>query len=278
MKVFHNQVFAGTGVDRHGDAITEEELQLLFDQISDPYVMYSEHNPGNRPFSKSFNKRLERLDTGELAIVCDVEIYDEAEMQKYGGYSVSFTRRTYTTNENREPELHIKYNPRLFDTDGIYRLVELSEDRKQLNASELYQKALDIPLIVFIAFVSGAVVGGFFNAMGEDLYGAVKKYLTSAGKKIREEHGEDLTCQFTFVATQLPKQPQVLVSVSSALVDRLVTLNINEEMILGELAKHSDLSDVARASIVLVDDVPSWRVEYVMDSKDQVPDTRDKGT
>jgi hypothetical protein len=101
--------------------------------------------------------------------------------------------------------------------------------------------------------------------MGEDLYGAVKKFLVKEGKRIGEEHGDELVCQFTFVATQLPQRPQVLVSVSSAMIDRLSAMKITDKMILDELSKHHALSNVARASLVLIDDTPTWRVEYVMD-------------
>ena len=271
MKILSDQIFAGTGVDRHGDAISETELIQLFEQVPDPYVMYADHNPGARPFSRSFNKRLQRLANGNLAIVCDVEVYDEDAMAKYAGYSISFTRNTYTIDETRVPEIHVRFNPRLFRTEDLHRLVEMSEPTLQLNASEIYQKALDIPLLIFITCAAGSVFSGFFSAMGKDLYEATRTSLTTAGRKVREEHGEDLGCQFSFVASHLPRRPQVLVSVSTEMIERLVALNVTDAMIIAELAKHYALSEVARASLVLVDGTPTWRVEYVMDSLDSVP-------
>jgi len=47
-------------------------------------------------------------------------------------------------------------------------------------------------------------------------------------------------------------------------LDRLAELGISEQSILEELGKCAELGEISRASITLVDDAPTWNVEYVM--------------
>jgi DNA-directed RNA polymerase subunit RPC12/RpoP len=274
MRILQNQIFASTAVDKHGDRITRDELREIFDQIPDPYPLYSEHKIGNRPFSKSYNKRFEEIVSGEWAIICDVEVYDESKLQEYSGYSISFTRSTYTTNPDRDPELHIEYNPRLFDTQELRAFADSSSDTQQINVSDLYQKSLDIPLLIIISFISGSVASGFFKAMGADLYASLKKYLIHKGDDFCEKHNDDLICQFNFVVTELPNQPTIIFSISSSMLNRLSDLNISDQTVLHELRKHCDLSEIQSASIVLLDDSPTWKIEYIINMNNVLlPDT-----
>jgi hypothetical protein len=76
-RVITGQIIASTHLDSTGERLTREELQQLFSQIPQEWVGAVVHDLSRPPITRSFNKRLEELPDGELAITLDIEVLDE---------------------------------------------------------------------------------------------------------------------------------------------------------------------------------------------------------
>jgi hypothetical protein len=85
------QTVASTSLDSHGDRISSEELRMLFDQWRENTPAGVMHDLSQPPVCRAFNKRIEALPDGELALKVDLEVLDEAEFAKFGGFSISFS-------------------------------------------------------------------------------------------------------------------------------------------------------------------------------------------
>jgi hypothetical protein len=93
-RVITGQIIASTHLDLIGERLTREELQQLFSQIPQEWVSAVGHDLSRPPIIRGFNKRLEELPDGELAITLDIEVLDEEAFREMGGFSIAFTRET----------------------------------------------------------------------------------------------------------------------------------------------------------------------------------------
>lgn len=94
-EIIRGQVIATTGGGPDTDPIPAHVLRQLFDSLPDESLGWDNHDPSKPPISRAFNKRLETLPNGNLAIKVDVEVLDKTAFDRMGGFSIAFTRTTW---------------------------------------------------------------------------------------------------------------------------------------------------------------------------------------
>jgi hypothetical protein len=271
MRIIEGQIMASTAIDRHGDQITEEQLTDLYHQQPIPWVMYVEHSYSKKPIARAINKSLVRLPTGTLALACDLEVWDEEELKKYGAVSIAIITARFTAIPNEDtPDIMLTFNPKVIDQQDAVSLIHLTDESVRIDVRTVVQKALDVPILVFIGCATVTVFNGFFSEMGKDIYRAVKEKMIAWGQKSLEEHGQELKCQFTFHYQDGNANPEIIVTVSSACLEELTKVGVTEAVILEEVRRVSDLRRVKKVSLTLRDMTPTWNIEYVIDVDDNV--------
>lgn len=266
------QVMASTSVDAHGEAIPEDVLRDLFEQMPDPLPLHIGHDQGTKPVSRAYNKRLETFDDGTLVIKCDIDIDDDADLDGFGGLSVGYSSGRYTLYPNRQPHIEIAFNPRLMRTAEVHKLVELSRQDLQIDALHLVQKSLDVPAIIIITFATSAYFGGFFSAAGEDTYVAIKKYLSLWRRRIREEHGADLICQFNFVHVSRGVKTKVIATFPSSELRSIQHRGMTAAQVLACIREQFDVEVLEKASVVWDANSRTWRIVHVVDRSGNIRD------
>ena len=269
MTTIRSQVIASTGLDSHGDEIPRDALEEMFQEIPDPWLMFDNHDQSKPPIARAYNKQFLQLDDGNWAICADVEILDESKLDSYGGFSISFSRSTYTVNPDREPEITIGYNPRLFSKDEIIELCHASTDDFQIDAKDVNQKAaIDHPIILFLMFASAAIFTSFFNKLGADLYVLLKQKIADFSKKSEKEHGKELSCHMTFTFDRSGQSTEVLVSVKAADLDYLEDNGLGAQFIISHI---NEVIGDARARKVVMKasrDGPLVTIDYFIDESE----------
>src|SRR5262245_59868715 len=121
-RVVRGQIIATTGPDAYGDRIPPDVLRQFarqFDQSASGVA----HDLSAPPVCRGFNPRIETLDNGELALIVDMEVLDEAAYTSFGGFSISFTRQGIRFGQ--EPiAVRVYVNPRQFDFPEVVRRVQ----------------------------------------------------------------------------------------------------------------------------------------------------------
>jgi hypothetical protein len=171
------QVIAGTGIDRHGERLSREELTRLFESWPEDLPAGVNHDLSQLPVCLSFNKRLEEQPSGELDLKVDVEVLDEARFAEFGGFSISFIRQRVRIGLG-DPACEVSINPRQLDFEDLVSEVRRTSGSDIcIDVVERVEKA-DVLLtaIVSIAvFVGLQTFSGFFNAIGAHVFELIRK-------------------------------------------------------------------------------------------------------
>jgi hypothetical protein len=179
-RIIKGQVLTSTGLDTDGESFTREEIRLLFQRMSktsSPLV--SRHDMSTAPIARSFNKQLVELPNGELAITMDLEIFDEEEFSKFGGFSIGLVRNVYPVGSGRTLAA-VTLNTRQFNVaEAAEQLAEALSDRYAIQVVERVEKAAELvaAIVVIAGFAAVKTIEGFLSGVGADLYDAVKTKL-----------------------------------------------------------------------------------------------------
>ena len=254
MKTIHSQVISSTAVDSHGESIPKEALEQMFHAAPDPWLMFNNHDVAKDPVAKAYNKEFVQLDSGEWAIRADVDIFDENMLKEnggtFGGVSIAYSTKTYTTYPDSEAHITIAVNPRLFDIEDIEKIAHESTEDLIINVRDRRQKAAEqLPLIIFITFVSGAFFSGFFGEAGKDAYDALKKKIRALFDKNKDENDRNLVCHMTFVIELNGGRTQVLVEASADDIEYLQEQGLDEQYVLEQI--NNSITDRQVRKIVL---------------------------
>jgi len=134
-----------------------------------------QHDVSQRPAVKFLGKHLVRLGGGELTITVDLEVLDEEALAEMGGFSISFTNLTHRYGAG-EPTIRILVNPLQFDFSEACGVVTECHPADCYDVTELIQKAeLLATAVIVVGFVGMTVAAGFLDAVGADLYQALRK-------------------------------------------------------------------------------------------------------
>ena len=139
--------------------------------------LYDNHDYMKPPVGRVSNCRLKRMDDDVLAIVCDVEIFDEELAEQWRGLSIGF-HRAEVEAEAAPTEFAISFNPRSTaraDMEAVQ--AEFGADR--VGLVERREKSLELGVAAAIYIVSH----GFVDEAGADLYRLWKATLLKALKR-----------------------------------------------------------------------------------------------
>lgn len=217
-RVVKDQIIASTSLDSHGERLPEAVLRSYFEQMVEGAVGASSHDLSQKPAFRSFNKRLVRTSAGDLAIMVDVEVLDEERYTRFGGFSISFTRRRQRFGQAPSyPRVTI--NTRQFKFDAV--AADLNENLRT-TPFELVERVekIDVATLAIIGIVAGAyLVGkvtvsaitstfsGFFEEAGKDLYHAVKRLVRA------DQSNGPVEIQFQLHVHEPPKRPVIIIRV-----------------------------------------------------------------
>jgi len=164
----------------HGERLTPVQLELFFQQLPEASFAYNAHDQAKPPVAKGYNKRLERLPNGVLALVLDIEVLDEEAFGQAGGFSIAYTRRTARVGSG-EPSFRILINPQQFDFDALVEAVTTSTSidvtvdvTERVEKAEAGQAAFII-LAVLLTDAVRETWRGYWNAAGSSLFEHLRK-------------------------------------------------------------------------------------------------------
>lgn len=171
-RIIEGQIIAGSGPDREGNGIDQEVIRRLFDQIHEQGVGGVDHDLSRSPIVRAFNYKLVETNKGEVQIKADIEVLDEAEFSKMGGFSIAFLGKTHRIGTADTPAMQILLNPAQFDMSNAKVAIDsIMPDGYAIALREKIEKALLLgTAIVIISFVVGGIFQGFLSAAGADLY------------------------------------------------------------------------------------------------------------
>jgi hypothetical protein len=135
--------------------------------------VHVDHDAGSTPVARAFHPRLERLDSGALALVSDIEVFDEERYRQFRGFSIAFHRTRQT--KGAPPTVELSFNPRQIPPQEIEKvLAAVPGPRGEEVASieRVEKSAVEIAVLVFV-FVSR----GFWDEAGADLYRWTKAFV-----------------------------------------------------------------------------------------------------
>lgn len=209
-RIIRGQTITGTGLDRHGDRLTPEEVRSLFDRWPDSLLSGVNHDVGQRPVCRTFNKRLESLPDGELALKVDVEVLDEERFREFGGFSISFSRRRVRLGLGHAGA-ELSVNPRQFDFDSVLEAVSHRvQESGTVDVIERVEKAdlLETALVSIGVFVGLQTFAGFFNAAGASLFELMRR------AKRSDQPAGPVQVQFHLHLAPDQRAPVIVLSVS----------------------------------------------------------------
>ncbi len=178
-RIIRGQVIASTALDSHGERLSREAIETLFQQLPEVSFSFRNHDTSVQPVSRGFNKRLQELPSGELAIALDLEVLNEEAFKSTGGYSIAFTGRTIQFGS--DPAVRVLVNPRQFPFEEIAEdIAQLLPPDESIDVTERIEKTgiLETAAIIVILFVAGEIAKGFFSKVGSELFDYLKKRCT----------------------------------------------------------------------------------------------------
>jgi hypothetical protein len=89
MRTIKGQTKASTNLDLHGDKITKEELLSLFNQMPAEQAVNLDHDLSKMIVGRMYNKQFVETEEGEFSIKVDVDVFNEEEFAKRGGFSIA---------------------------------------------------------------------------------------------------------------------------------------------------------------------------------------------
>jgi hypothetical protein len=208
-RTIFGQIVAGTGIDSHGQRLSEDDLTVLSENWPEHLPTGVNHDLAQCPACRCFNKRLERQEDGELALVVDVEVFDEARFAEFGGFSISFSRQRVRIGYG-EPVCEVSVNPRQFDFEGLVAAVKHSSLTDAcIDVVERVERAdvLVTAVISIAVFVGLQTFGGFFNAVGAKLFDLLSK------RRRMDELSGHIQVQYHLYLTPARRVPVVILVV-----------------------------------------------------------------
>lgn len=234
MKKIPKQPIATTSVDRHGDQISFENLKQLYEQLPERWVLNNNHDLSKPPLGLGYNKHFGKLNNEIWAIFIDVEVWDEQEFNKMGGFSISYTRNKITRNPNRAGEIEILFNPMFFIESEISPLINLSNNYIQIDGVELVQKGLEIPFVLVLKFISYSFFAGFIGKIGANTCDSLINQIKHLAKEKTKQSADVPKTQFVIPTLASGKNTEVLININ---IEYLEMIKSEREILLDLINK-----------------------------------------
>lgn len=265
MKRLNGQIVASTRLDAHGTRLSEEELEAIFAEMPDPVILNNQHDLSREPAGRLLNKRLERLSTGELAIVVDAEIIDETTLDWAQGFSLSFASSVYTVDESRRGDMAVVFNPRILDEADFIPLAGLSDDSFQIDVVELQQRSVEAAAIVVLKFVGLAAASHFVGQFAERAAKALAVALRDGAARRREAKGRETIFQLQFDMQVGDQTVPVVLSVVSDNITDLQTDAVSIDAARAFVESRVGDSQLQRVALRFSGSPPVFELDHFVD-------------
>lgn len=260
MPQLFRQPVASTALDAHGERLSLEELRSLFNALPAELVINDEHDLTLPSVATAKNFQFIQLESSEWAIVADIDVHDEALFAKRGGFSIAWLAATYTTNPDREPDIEILFNPRLFREDLAIALAGLSDDDVNIVGRELKQRGLDPTAILIVKFVATSALSGFIGKVGSDLYDKMLSRLCGTKNDLRDSNAQPPLLQFIVPRHLNPYQADIFVELIPEQLEalRVGSLSFEDAIETAKLVPHTE--QARKIVVKAVGDPPTWQL------------------
>jgi hypothetical protein len=175
-------VSATTHIDMHGESLTREGVEDMAKQLNDFCIpMWIQHDPRIPPVGRFIRATTRALPDGELAVVTEAEVWDEAEVVPF------LPNRRMPLGKPDHDGIFLKIDrgfSEVLDEPQIEELTVLLGRKPEHDV----KKALE-PLSILTlggTFLAGAIASGFVSAMTADVYRLLKVRIKAIIRKRRE--------------------------------------------------------------------------------------------
>ena len=265
MRTIKGQTIASTALDLHGDKITKEELLSLFNQMPAEQPVNLDHDLSKPIVGQMYNKQFVEIENGEFSIKVDVDVFNEEEFAKRGGFSIAFFRRRLTINPSREGHIKILFNPVLIDSEDVTSLVGISNKSIQIDAQELVQKSNEVSTVILILFISSSIASEFFKRAGADAYDLLKSKLREVGEKYRAKRKTEVQFHFKFTADLGTRSVEVIVESDTDDLSIISRRTLLIEPLLKQISTYTENTDIRRITIRVSKNAPYLEVSQIVD-------------
>lgn len=271
MRTIENQIVVTSGVDLHGESIPVERLKDLYEQMPDSWLLNNDHDFSKPPIAFGYNKKFGKIQDGKWAIMVDVDILDEEEFKKMGGFSISYLRNLITMNPSKAGDVEILFNPMSVGISEINDLIKLSNEKLQIDARELIQKAFEIPFVLILKFSSIAFFTAFFGKMGSDTWDFLRhKIKILAERKGKQKESKPPICQFMFKKRQQDNFVEVIVTVRVDAFKLIERKSQALEPFLESIFSSSKQVAFKRIAISFDENSDGWQMDYGLTQDDKI--------
>lgn len=260
MPLLLRQPLASTSLDAHGERLTRDELLELFKALPAEMVINDQHDLTLPSAAIARNLQFVEIQAGEWAIVGDVTVHDAELLKQRGGFSMAWLAATYTTKPDRNPDIQVIFNPRLFDKDIALALVRLSDEQVNIVGRELKQKGLDPEAILIIQFVALAAVSGFIGKPASDVYDKLLRRLARAKEDLRTAANTPPIVQFVVPRHLNPYRADIIVELLPEHMEnlRVGALSFQDAVDAASLVPFAE--EAKKIVVKAVGDPPAWRL------------------
>ena len=260
MPLLLRQPIVSTALDAHGERLSKEELRSLFDALPWELVVNDNHDMSLPSTAVARNLEFVALDSGEWAIVADITVDDEELLAKRGGFSMAWLAAAYTVFPNRDPDIQVLFNPRVFKTAFALSLATTSDENVNIVACELKQKGLIATAILVVQFLGGAALAGFIGKVGSDVYDKLLLRLRNAANGLHEPQDTEVVIHFLVPRHLNPYDADILVELPAKQLEhlRVGALSFQDAVESASLVPYTE--QAKKIVIKAVGDPPKWQL------------------
>ena len=260
MPLLLRQPIASTALDAHGERVSLPELKGLFEALPSELVVNDSHDMSLPSAAVARNMQLAQLESGEWAIIADVEVHDEELLSKRGGFSMAWLAGTYTRDPDREPDIQVLFNPRLFDARLGHAIAALTDDHLNVVARELKQKGLIETAILVVKFAGGAALAGFIGKVGSNVYDKLLSRLQTSQEDLRQKQNAEVVVHFLVPRHLNPFDADILIELSASQLEhlRVGALSFQDAIDAASLVPHAE--NAKKIVVKAAGDPPRWQL------------------
>lgn len=260
MPLLLRQPIISTALDAHGEKLSLDELRSLFESLPEELVINDNHDLSQPSAATARNLQLSQLDSGEWAIIADIDVTNESLLAKRGGFSMAWLAATYTVAPERAPDIQVLFNPRIFRTELAISVASTTDNSINVVGRELKQKGLESTAILIVQFLGGAALAGFIGKIGSDLYDKLLSILARASDDLIAQNDSEVLVQFLVPRHLNPYDADVIVELPQHQIEhlRVGSLSFQDAIEVARLVPHAELAKkiVVRAS----GEPPRWQL------------------
>jgi len=255
------QYLLTTGLDAHGERLSKGELYSLYKRLPAELSINDEHDLSRPSVAVARNFKFVPLGALDWAISAEVTVEDENILRARGGFSFSWLAASYTVYPDRQSDLEILFNPRVFDAEFCIGLTAKSDETINIVSRELKQKGLAPDAILIIQFVTAAAVSGFLGKPASDLYDRLMQSLKDGAEKHKNDKQQNVKLQFLIPENLNPLNAVILLEVPSEHIEHLRVGSLSFQDAV-EIAKSVPYAkDVKKIVISTTGSPPIWQLQ-----------------